>query len=237
MFEININRYVVVNGDLKSSRRLKYRAEVQEELKTALRMVNRRFEEEILAKFMVVGGDSFQGMLSSPKYLFDIYYAFFENIGHQFYLGIGVGDISTSLSENVGEIDGEAFHKASEALERAKKESMWIVFKSGWELDAIITYLMNFMADIMWSWTKRQKEIIMYFREHGENREAVISASNNFGVGERSIYKTLRTGKYRLCRDAEKALLDLFNRKWFKLGIEPETVDRNGAGDKNDLHL
>jgi len=37
------------------------------------------------------------------------------------------GDISTSLSENVGEIDGEAFHKASEALERAKKESMWIV--------------------------------------------------------------------------------------------------------------
>ena len=78
-----------------------------------MRIVNRRFEEEILAKFMVVGGDSFQGMLSSPKYLFDIYYAFFENICHQFYVGIGVGDISTSLSENVGEIDGEAFHKAS----------------------------------------------------------------------------------------------------------------------------
>ena len=77
----------------------------------------------------------------------------------------------------------------------------------------------------------------MYFREHGENREAVISASNNFGVGERSIYKTLRTGKYRLCRDAEKALLDFFNREWFKLKIEPETVDRNRTGDKNDLHL
>jgi len=77
----------------------------------------------------------------------------------------------------------------------------------------------------------------MYFREHGGNREAVISASNNFGVGERSIYKTLRTGKYRLCRDAEKALLDLFNREWFKSKIEPETVDRDGAGDKNGLCL
>ena len=135
------------------------------------------------------------------------------------------------------DIDGEVFHKASEALGHAKKESMWIVFKSGWELDAVVTYLMNFMADVMWSWTKRQKEIIMYFREHGENREAVISGSKNFGVGERSIYKTLRTGKYRLCRDAEKALLDLFNRKWFKLGIEPEVVGRNGAGDKNRLYL
>jgi len=59
----------------------------------------------------------------------------------------------------------------------------------------------------------------------------------NFGVGERSIYKTSRTGEYRLCRDAEKALLDLLNREWFKLRIEPEAVDRNGAGDKNGLCL
>jgi glycosyltransferase involved in cell wall biosynthesis len=31
-------------------------------------------------------------------------------------------------------------------------------------------------------------------------------ASKYFGVGERSIYKTLRTGKYHLWRDAEKAV-------------------------------
>jgi len=37
------NRYVVVTGDLNSSRKLKDRAEVQEELKNALRIVNRRF--------------------------------------------------------------------------------------------------------------------------------------------------------------------------------------------------
>ena len=37
------NWYVVVTGDLKSSRKLKDRAEVQEELKNALRIVNRRF--------------------------------------------------------------------------------------------------------------------------------------------------------------------------------------------------
>ncbi|MBA7516226.1 hypothetical protein ES705_08272 [subsurface metagenome] len=219
------NRYVVVTGDLKSSRGLEDRAEVQEELKNALRMVNRRFEEEIPAKFMVVRGDSFQGMLSSPKYLFDMYHVFFENISHQFYLGIGVGDVSTSLSENVGEIDGEAFHNASDALERAKKENIWIVFRSEWEIDEVVTCLLNFMADVMWNWTKRQKELIIYFREHGGDREAVRLASKKFGVGERSIYKTLRTGKYHLWRDAEKAVADLLNREWFELGIEPEMVD------------
>jgi len=216
---------VVVTGDLKSSRGLEDRAEVQEELKNALRMVNRRFEEAIPAKFMVVRGDSFQGMLSSPKYLFDMYYVFFENISHQFYLGIGVGDVSTSLSENVGEIDGEAFHNASDALERAKKENIWIVFRSEWEIDEVVTCLLNFMADVMWNWTKRQKELIIYFREHGGDREAVRLASKKFGVGERSIYKTLRTGKYHLWRDAEKAVADLLNREWFELGIEPEMVD------------
>jgi len=219
------NRYVVVTGDLKSSRRLEDRAEVQEELKNALRMVNRRFEEEIAAKFMVVRGDSFQGLLYSPKCLFDMYHVFFENISRQFYLGIGVGDISTGLSENVGEIDGEAFHKASEALERAKKENIWIVFRSEWEIDEVVTCLLNFMADVMWNWTKRQKELIIYFREHGGDREAVRLASKKFGVGERSIYKTLRTGKYHLWRDAEKVVADLLNRKWFELGIEPEMVD------------
>ena len=220
------NRYVVVNGDLKSSRKLKDRAEVQEELKNALRIVNRRFDEEIPAKFMVVGGDSFQGMLSSPKYLFDIYYVFFENISHQFYLGIGFGGISTGLSENVGEIDGEAFHKASEALEMAKKKNMWIAFKSEWEIDEVVTCLLNFMADVMWSWTDRQKEMIIYFREQGGNREAVILASKNFGVGERSIYKTLKTGKYHLWRDAEKAVTDLLNQEWFKLETETEMGNR-----------
>ncbi|MEA2033246.1 MAG: hypothetical protein U9N41_06650, partial [Euryarchaeota archaeon] len=59
-------------------------------------------------------------------------------------------------------------------------------------------------------------------REQGENREAVRLASKNFGVGERSIYKTLRTGKYHLWRDAEMAVVDLLNQKWFELEIEPE---------------
>ncbi len=220
------NRYVVVTGDLKSSRRLKARAEVQEELKNALRMVNMRFNEEIVSKFAVVRGDSFQGMLSSPKCLFDIYLLFFEHIGHQFYLGIGVGGLSTRLSENIGEIDGEAFHNASEALERAKKEDLWIVFRSKWEIDEVVTYLLNFMAEAMWNWTKRQREIILFFRWHGENREAVRLASKNFGVGERSIYKTLRTGRYHLWRGAESALGALLNRRWFKSEIEPDKVDK-----------
>ena len=209
------NRYVVVTGDLKSSRKLKDRAEVQEELKNALRIVNSRFEEEIPAKFMVVGGDSFQGMLSSPKYLFDIYYVFFENIRHQFYLGIGVGGISTSLSENVGEIDGEAFHKASDALERAKKENMWIVFKSEWEIEGVVTCLLNFMVDVMWSWTKRQREIVTYYRKVKNEKSNVTleEVARGIGIKKQTLSKILKRSKYKLLKEAEDIFVGFISQK------------------------
>ena len=222
------NRYVVVTGDLKSSRKLKDRAEVQEELKNALRIVNRRFEEEIPAKFMVVGGDSFQGMLSSPKYLFDIYYVFFENIGHQFYLGIGIGGISTSLSENVGEIDGEAFHKASDALERAKRENMWIVFKSEWEIEGVVTCLLNFMADVMWSWTKRQREIVTYYRKVKNEKSSVTleEVAEGIGIKKQALSKILKRSKYKLLKEAEDTFVNLVSHIWLTRANKLNMADR-----------
>ena len=224
------NRYVVVTGDLKSSRKLKDRAEVQEELKNALRIVNSRFEEEIPAKFMVVGGDSFQGMLSSPKYLFDIYYVFFENIRHQFYLGIGIGGISTSLSENVGEIDGEAFHKASDALERAKKENMWIVFKSEWEIEGVVTCLLNFMVDVMWSWTKRQREIVTYYRKVKNEKSSVTleEVAEGIGIKKQTLSKILKRSKYKLLKGAEDTFVDFITRNWLTGENKPKMTDKRG---------
>ncbi|MCK4475601.1 MAG: hypothetical protein KAU16_02645 [Methanophagales archaeon] len=221
---------MVVTGDLKASRRLKDRAEVQEELKNALRIVNRRFDEEIPAKFMVVGGDSFQGMLFSPKYLFDIYYVFFENISHQFYLGIGIGGISTSLSENVGEIDGEAFHKASDALERAKKENIWIVFRSEWEIDGVVTCLLNFMADVMWSWTKRQREIVTYYKKVKNEKSSITleEVADGIGIKKQTLSKILKRSKYKLLKEAEDTFVDFISQKWLTEGYKPKMADKGG---------
>ena len=60
------DKFVVVTGDLKSSRRLKNRTKIQEHLKNALKNINNTFREKIVSKFIIVGGDGFQGMVSSP---------------------------------------------------------------------------------------------------------------------------------------------------------------------------
>jgi len=203
--------YVVLTGDLKSSRKLSERAYIQEQLKSALKTVNVVFDGEIAAKFIVVGGDGFQGMLYSVEGVFDVYYTLFEMIGHPFYIGIGTGSISTSLSGNVAEMDGEAFHRSSDALATVKRKGGWVAFDSGRGIDGIITPSWNLMADAIWNWSERQKEIILYYRKHGKCRDAVRSASENFGIGERSIYKTLRTGRYHLLRSVEDALKEVLN--------------------------
>jgi len=82
------------------------------------------------------------------------------------------------------------------------------------------------MADVIWNWSKRQKEIVMYYRKHGEDREAIESAAKNFGVSDKNIYKTLRTGKYHLLKAVENALKDLLNQKWLKSNIKPEKVEK-----------
>ena len=214
------NIYVVLTGDLKASTKQKNRAEIQERLKKSVVIVNKLFKDVITVDFIVIGGDGFQGMISSLEKFLDIYYKFVENIGYQFYVGIGIGSISTSLSKNVGEIDGDAFYKSSKSLNKAKKEKNWIAFKSGGWGDNIITSSLNLMADVIWNWSKKQRDTILYYRNQ-KKEGAIKLTAKNFGVGERSIYKTLRRGKYHLLKQMEDALKEIMNQKWFKSNIEP----------------
>ena len=228
MVPILQDMYVVLTGDLISSRELEDRAKVQEGLKNALTINNKRFKGAIVAKFIVVRGDSFQGMMSSPKYLFDLYYALFENIRYQFYLGVGIGSISTHLSENVGEMDGKAFHRAFNALERAKRESAWIKFKSGWEIDEIVTCLLNFTADVMWSWTERQEEVVMHYKRAKSSRGGTTleEIADDMGVTKQTVSKILKRSKYRMIEEAERSFMDFINQKWLTEEYKPKMADK-----------
>ena len=148
----------------------------------------------------------------------------FENIEHPFYLGIGIGDISTNLSKNVEEMDGRVFYLASEALEQAKKKKRWIKLKNAWGNDNIVTCLLNFMAEVIWSWSKRQKNVIIYYRKvkSRKSNATLEEISINLGIKKQTLSKILKRGKYALLEDAEEAILDFVSRKWL---TEKNTYD------------
>jgi DNA-binding phage protein len=216
------DKFVVVTGDLKSSRRLKNRTKIQEHLKNALKNINNTFKENIVAKFIIVGGDGFQGMLSSPECMFELYYQLFEQIDHKFYAGVGIGSIITDMSSVISEMDGEGFYRSSNALNEAKKSKKWVVFKGDSSIDNIVSSSWNLMADVMWHWTKRQKEVVMLYR-----REAnVNSIANNLGVTDKAIYKVLSSSKYKTLKTVEDSLKDLLYQKWLKIKSRPKKVEK-----------
>ena len=220
--------YIVLAGDLKSSRKIKDRVEIQKKLKKALKIINERFKEVIIGEFIIVGGDGFQGMITSPEFILNIYYLLFENIEHPFYLGIGIGDISTALSKNVAEMDGKVFYRASEALEKTKRENKWIELKSDWEDNDIVGCLLNFMAEVMWNWSKRQKDVVIYYRKarSKKSRVTLVEISTGLGIKKQTLSKMLKRAKYSLLEDAEKIITAFVSQKWLKRDSKPEMAEK-----------
>ena len=197
---------IVITGDLKSSKKMNNRNSIQNNLKNAIQYINSHYEQYIISEFRIIGGDGFQGLISKSDIILDIYFSLFQKISHPFYLGIGIGSISTSLSEEVQEIDGEAFHFSSNSLSIAKKKNRWIVLKSNSKNNDLIECILNFIFEIMWKWTNRRREIILFYRNHGETPETIELTANEFEVGTRNIYKILELGQYSLIKYGENVL-------------------------------
>jgi hypothetical protein len=154
-------KYYVLTCDLVSSRGFKQRLEVQEELKTTIKVINRIFEETILSPFVIVWGDSFQGVLKSLSDFYSILEAFEEKLSVKFRCGIGIGTISTKFSSNTLEMDGPAFLRSREALEFAKEEKYSVWMKSEKEYyDKIVNALLILLSTIKSRWTNTQKAVI-----------------------------------------------------------------------------
>lgn len=116
--------YSVINMDIVSSRKIKDRANFQEELKIYLKTLSKKYSKILVAPITFTLGDEWQIVSSSPEKSYDIFkeiqrYLLRKNI--QVYCGIGIGKISTNLSKDTREMDGEVFINGREAINIAKK--------------------------------------------------------------------------------------------------------------------
>ena len=95
-FFFNFKPYIAIIGDIKKSKELENRKNIQVRLNYVLSEINEKYNSVISAKFMITLGDEFQGLLCSGDRVLDI----IEEIQRQMYpveirFGIGVGQITT----------------------------------------------------------------------------------------------------------------------------------------------
>jgi hypothetical protein len=207
--------YLAVIGDLRSSRALSDRSDVQLRLEQALRDLNQELADSSLAAgFVVTLGDEFQGLLVSSRAGLDVL-LFVESAlrGIELRFGLGWGEVSTEFREKALGMDGPCFHRAREALIRGKEEDRWVTVSGfGPDGDRILNGLLALLGGVRDRWTDRQAETVSLVRQARTQKEAAIA----LGVGPSTVSEALTAALYAPIIEAEAAVagaLALFGDK------------------------
>ena len=192
--------FVAIIGDIRGSRSLTQRREIQENLGIILQEINEGFEADIAAKFLITLGDEFQGLLFDGRSLLKI----IEKIKMSLYpvtfrFGIGMGQITTNIfSEMALGADGPAFYRARSAIELLKENES--------KKKAVLSDL-SFRFEEKSSTTERLLNTaftLLYSLEHTwTDRKA---SALRLGITQSAVHKALSAGSYYTY---EKALKEI----------------------------
>ena len=197
--------YMAIIGDIKSSKTLNNRSEVQEKLKKTLDSINISYSEIIAAKFIITLGDEFQGLLFFTEDLVEIIkYIQKEMYPVEMRFGIGIGEISTKINEEAAiGADGPAFYAARNTIsaihdcaKKIKKQAADIQINiyenSVFEIVEINTIL-ALIKTIEDSWTEKQRYTIWDALDHPGSQ---ISSAKRMNTSQSTIARRLADGKY-----------------------------------------
>lgn len=155
---------IVFIGDIIESKKLEDRKNQQEHIQSVFDKLNEKFKSIILSNFTLTLGDEFQVILKPDKKIFRLIDALQIELGLEFRLGIGHGEIVTDINPELSiGADGPAFWNAREAIEEVHSQN-WggkcnLLFKSGEAAhDRILNTLILSQELIKSDWTSKQKE-------------------------------------------------------------------------------
>ena len=200
-----IHSFVAVIGDIKDSRLLENRKEVQLRLQEVLERLNENYKEEIVSRFLITLGDEFQGLLCSGKAVLDM----INEIRMEMYpvrlrFGIGFGQITTDIKTEMARgADGPGYYRAREAVELLKereKKNRPVLAELCLKTDEKLRdkeLLLNTVFDLMYvvesGWTDRQREVIWDMLLHGDGQQ---NTAGRLEITQSTVQKTLAAGSY-----------------------------------------
>ncbi|MFA9463903.1 MAG: SatD family protein [Velocimicrobium sp.] len=211
--------YIAIIGDMKESKSIKDRNQIQEKLKTTLNEINGKYRNDISAKFIITLGDEFQGLLSSGANTMKI----ISEIERRMYpvkirFGVGIGEITTDINHDMAiGADGPGYYKARDAIEYLKeneKRKQTGASDIRFEVDGknqgttiMLNTILSLLTVIKVAWSDRQREVIW---DMLENQDSQVEVAKRLNIKQPTVQGILATGKYYAYKDAldtiEKAL-------------------------------
>ena len=215
--------YLAVIGDIKGSRKLHNRFEVQECLKSTLQDVNTRFADDIAANFTITLGDEFQGLLNSGKNIMELFFTIERKMYPvEFRLALGLGTITTKINPQLAiGADGPAFHRARAAIDQLKKneqkkqtalsDTRIALDSKNQQIEDLLNTIFILLTAIKASWSKRQRETIWNIQEHGDSQTKVAT---RLGISQVSVQRNLANGHYYSYKEAVNSVNQVLGNIW-----------------------
>ncbi|MBX3321892.1 MAG: hypothetical protein KF757_02760 [Phycisphaeraceae bacterium] len=195
-------------ADLIDSRLVKNRAALAERLGQALEELRVGFASEWTAALTSTKGiDELSAALVRPDRAFEIAVALNERVWpHRFRWALGCGAIDIGLdSGDAGALDGSAFHRAADALARAKREKMPFAVMVPEAPESLVMLTEAAAAAhgrLMHEWSARQREFVIAARVH----ETQLGAAEALGVSAQTISRSLSRAGFDLMQRIENAV-------------------------------
>lgn len=214
-FFLDKNPYIAVIGDIKNSKELSDRRQVQEQLKKVLADINQKFEMDISSKFIVTLGDEFQGLLCNGENTVNI----IETIEREMYpvrirFGVGVGTITTDIdSEMALGADGPGYYNARKAIECLKEKEgknkiqasdiRVEIEQDRYSMAVMMNTILSLMAVLKGEWTERQREIIWDYDQYQDSQK---NCAHRLGISQSSVQRSLNNGNYYAYKEAKDTI-------------------------------
>lgn len=205
-FSFDYQPYIAIIADIKNSRKIKDRNEVQKKLRRVLEGINQQYHNDTCSRFTITLGDEFQGLLRNGANTMHII-ADIERQMHPIKMrfGIGVGDIRTEVIKEMSiGADGPVYHNARKAIDILKEDEkrnqtnpadirLEVDGAENQAVTEMINVILSLMTAIKELWSDRQREIIWDMVEHQVSQ---TDLAKRLGITQPSVQKSLSKGKY-----------------------------------------
>ena len=213
--------YIAIISDIKESKKIEDRNQIQENLSHILKCVNRIYRADISAKFVITLGDEFQGLLRNGSHLFDIVkYIQREMYPVRLRFGVGIGEINTNIFyEAAIGADGPAYYVAREMIECLREQEkklkrqapdiqISIYGTEKFEISEINTLLalMKILED---GWSEKQRFTVWDMEKNGGSQK---ECAKRMGTTQSTIARRLAGSNYLTYVQARKTVDEALRR-------------------------
>lgn len=152
-------QYLAVIGDIVRSRESADRRRLQNQLTSALSRVNTARGQALASRFVLTLGDEFQGLMTRVEPVTELMGELRVALHPaELRFGLGIGGLDTELRPEAIGMDGPCFHRARQAIERARERGTPLEVEAASEQAALAIYSLLY-GELRRRWTNRQRQV------------------------------------------------------------------------------